>query len=68
MKDSEIELCVLTMNYDSGEGNVWMHGDFYAKDPVTRITIIQDWLAALMRIEELLLNQKPTTKKESKND
>ena len=65
-KESDEVYATLTFNWSSGEGNVFINADLFLKDQVTRIDMLQDWIATLNQVLKQL-EAIPTTE-ESDND
>lgn len=40
----------LTYNWEAGEGKVYVKGDLFMADQVTRIDLVQDWIVYLEEI------------------
>ena len=66
--DHDEVYATLTFNWNSGEGNVFINADLFMKDQVTRIDMLQDWIASLSTILELMQTKAITQKKEKDND
>ena len=57
IKDEDYVYATLTFNWNSGEGNVFINADLFMKDQVTRIDMLQDWVASLSAILDLMQTQ-----------
>ena len=66
MKESDEVYATLTFNWNSGEGNAFINADLFLKDQVTRIDMLQDWIATLSAVLKLMQENALIDRREKK--
>ena len=52
--EDEISYGTMTFNWQTGEGKVYIRGDLFLVNDVTRIDLVQDWIVYLEGILETM--------------